>query len=161
MGGSCSGHFPGRLCNQRHCQIRSQGLSFIHARQLWSFPSLRARAPQRPYSLHWALQEFHRTQFLADRRCSRTYFPLMGGGKKLAFRHDRRTGQLIADHLLRHGLPPDKVLAQQAPSSSPRTSWRKAMDAGPPNWLYNLMIGTSAVSWFARQVDFHRQKRAG
>jgi hypothetical protein len=31
------------------------------------------------------------------------------------------------------------------------------MDAGPPNWLYDLLIGTAPMRWFARQVYFHRR----
>jgi digeranylgeranylglycerophospholipid reductase len=85
--------------------------------------------------------------------------PLTGGGIKLAFRYGRRAGQLIADHLLRHGPPPEETLAKEIPSFLKKNMLRKAMDVGPPNWLYNLMIGTAAMRWFARQVYFH--KRAG
>ena len=42
--------------------------------------------------------------------------PLTGGGIRLAFRYGRRAGQLIADHLLRHGPPPEKILATELPS---------------------------------------------
>ena len=31
------------------------------------------------------------------------------------------------------------------------------MDVGPPNWFYNLIIGTPPMRWFARQVYFHRR----
>ena len=87
--------------------------------------------------------------------------PLTGGGIRLAFRYGRRAGQLIADHLLRHGPPPEKILATELPSFMKKRALRKIMDVGPPNWLYNLMIGTPAMNWFARQVYFHKRAEAG
>ena len=87
--------------------------------------------------------------------------PLTGGGIRLAFRYGRRAGQLIADHLLRHGPPPEKILATELPSFTKKRALRKAMDLGPPNWLYDLMIGTPAMNWFARRVYFHKRAEAG
>ena len=87
--------------------------------------------------------------------------PLTGGGIRLAFRYGRRAGQLIADHLLRHGPPPEKMLAAELPSFTKKRALRKIMDLGPPNWFYNLMIGTPAMNWFARQVYFHKRAEAG
>ncbi len=87
--------------------------------------------------------------------------PLTGGGIRLAFRYGRRAGQLIADHLLRHGPPPEKILAIELPSFTKKQALRKIMDVGPPNWFYNLMIGTPAMNWFARQVYFHKRAEAG
>ena len=85
--------------------------------------------------------------------------PLTGGGIRLAFRFGRRAGQLIADHLTRHGPPPDAVLARELPGFARKLLLRTVMEAGPPNWLYNATIGTAAMGWFARQVYFHH--RAG
>jgi len=31
------------------------------------------------------------------------------------------------------------------------------MDMGPPNWLYNIPIGTAPMRLFARKVYFHRR----
>jgi digeranylgeranylglycerophospholipid reductase len=87
--------------------------------------------------------------------------PLTGGGIRLAFRYGRRAGQLIADRLLRHGPPPEKILAAELPSFTKKRALRKIMDIGPPNWLYNLMIGTPAMNWFARQVYFHKRAETG
>lgn len=87
--------------------------------------------------------------------------PLTGGGIRLAFRYGRRAGQLIADHLLRHGPPSEKMLAAELPSFVKKRALRKIMDLGPPNWLYNLMIGTPTMNWFARQVYFHKRAEAG
>jgi digeranylgeranylglycerophospholipid reductase len=87
--------------------------------------------------------------------------PLTGGGIRLAFRYGRRAGQLIADHLLRHGPPPEKILTTELPSFTKKRVLRKVMDLGPPNWLYDLMIGTSAMNWFARRVYFHKRAEPG
>ena len=87
--------------------------------------------------------------------------PLTGGGIRLAFRYGRRAGQLIADHLLRHGPAPKKTLAAELPSFTKKTLLRKVMDIGPPNWFYDLMIGTPAMNWFARQVYFHKRAESG
>jgi digeranylgeranylglycerophospholipid reductase len=87
--------------------------------------------------------------------------PLTGGGIRLAFRYGRRSAQLIADRLLRHGPPPETVLVKELPSFGKKLALRAAMDAGPPNWLYNMLIGTPAMNWFARQVYFHRRAQEG
>ena len=84
--------------------------------------------------------------------------PLTGGGIRLAFRFGRRAGQLIADHLLRQGPPPDRVLAREMPGFGKKLLLRRIMDLGPPNLLYDLAIGTPPMRWFARQVYFHRRQ---
>jgi flavin-dependent dehydrogenase len=84
--------------------------------------------------------------------------PLTGGGIRLAFRFGRRAGQLIADHLLRQGPSPDRVLAREMPGFGKKLLLRRIMDFGPPNLLYDLAIGTPPMRWFARQVYFHRRQ---
>ena len=83
--------------------------------------------------------------------------PLTGGGIRLAFRYGRRAGQLIADHLTRNGPPPELELARELPSFARKLALRAVMDLGPPNWLYNLIIGTPPMRWFANTVYFHRR----
>lgn len=83
--------------------------------------------------------------------------PLTGGGIRLAFRYGRRAGQLIADHLLRHGPPPEAILARELPSFGKKLALRRVMDAGPPNWLYDMVIGTPPMRWFAKKVYFHHR----
>lgn len=86
--------------------------------------------------------------------------PLTGGGIRLAFRYGRRAGQLIADHLMRNGPPPEKVLAREIPSFTKKLMLRRVMDFGPPNLLYDLIIGTPPMRWFAKQVYFHHRSQA-
>ncbi|MGE0006309.1 MAG: NAD(P)/FAD-dependent oxidoreductase [Parvibaculaceae bacterium] len=87
--------------------------------------------------------------------------PLTGGGIRLAFRYGRRAAQLIADHLTRHGPPPELVLAAEIPAMRRKLLLRRIMDGGPPNWLYDLAIGTPVMNWFARKVYFHRRAQPG
>jgi digeranylgeranylglycerophospholipid reductase len=87
--------------------------------------------------------------------------PLTGGGIRLALRYGRRAAQLIADFLTRHGPPPEQALNAEMPSFTRKLALRRVMDLGPPNWLYDLMIGTPAMAWFARQVYFHRRAMPG
>jgi digeranylgeranylglycerophospholipid reductase len=83
--------------------------------------------------------------------------PLTGGGIRLAFRYGRRAAQLIADHLTRNGPPPDLVLKRELPGFAKKQALRTVMDLGPPNWLYDLIIGTPPMRWFANTVYFHRR----
>jgi digeranylgeranylglycerophospholipid reductase len=87
--------------------------------------------------------------------------PLTGGGIRLAFRYGRRAAQLIADHLTRDGPPPGRVLAREMPGFARKLLLRSVMDFGPPNWLYNLLIGTAPMRAVARRIYFHRRAEAG
>lgn len=87
--------------------------------------------------------------------------PLTGGGIRLAFRYGRRSAQLIADHLLRNGPPPETVLVKELPPFGRKLALRALMDVGPPNWLYNLVIGTAPMNWLARQIYFHKRTPRG
>jgi flavin-dependent dehydrogenase len=87
--------------------------------------------------------------------------PMTGGGIRLALRYGRRAGQLIADHLQRGGPLPDAVLAREIPSFGAKLALRRALDLGPPNFLYDLMLSTPLMRWFAQRVYFHRRALAG
>ena len=87
--------------------------------------------------------------------------PMTGGGIRLAFRYGRRAGQLIHDHLTRNGPRPDLALAGELPSFALKLAMRRAMDLGPPNWLFDAVIATPAMRWVARRIYFHRRAQAG
>lgn len=87
--------------------------------------------------------------------------PMTGGGIRLAFRYGRRAGQLIHDHLMRNGPRPDLALAGELPSFTLKLAMRRAMDIGPPNWLFNAIIATPAMRWVAQRIYFHRRAQAG
>lgn len=85
--------------------------------------------------------------------------PLTGGGIALALRYGKLAAQAIADRLLRAGPPPESVIADAMPSFGLKLALRRAMDLGPPNWLYDLLIGTSPMRWTAERIYFHRRGR--
>lgn len=87
--------------------------------------------------------------------------PLTGGGIRLAFRYGRRAGQLIADFLMRHGPPPEVVIGRELPSFAKKQALRAVMDWGPPNWLYDLTIGTPLMRRIAQRIYFHRRAAPG
>jgi flavin-dependent dehydrogenase len=87
--------------------------------------------------------------------------PMTGGGIRLAFRYGRRAAQLIADHLNRNGPNPGPVLQREIPGYGLKLALRSLIEMGPPNWLYNLAIGTPAMRGFARRIYFHRRAAPG
>lgn len=87
--------------------------------------------------------------------------PMTGGGIRLAFRYGRRAGQLIHDHLTRGGPRPDLALAGELPSFTLKLAMRRAMDLGPPNWLFDAIIATPAMRWVAQRIYFHRRAQTG
>jgi flavin-dependent dehydrogenase len=87
--------------------------------------------------------------------------PMTGGGIRLAFRYGRRAGQLIHDHLTRNGPRPDLALAGELPSFTLKLAMRRAMDLGPPNWLFDAIIATPAMRWVAQRIYFHRRAQTG
>jgi hypothetical protein len=68
---------------------------------------------------------------------------------------------LIHDHLMRKGPRPDLALASELPSFALKLAMRRAMDLGPPNWLFDAMITTPAMRWLARLIYFHRRAQPG
>jgi flavin-dependent dehydrogenase len=87
--------------------------------------------------------------------------PMTGGGIRLAFRYGRRAGQLIADHLTRHGPSPGPILQKEIPGFRLKLVLRSLIEMGPPNWLYNLAIGTPVMRGIARRIYFHRRAAPG
>jgi flavin-dependent dehydrogenase len=87
--------------------------------------------------------------------------PMTGGGIRLAFRYGRRAGQLIADHITRNGPAPGPVLQKEIPGFSLKLAMRSLIEMGPPNWIYNLAIGTPVMREIARRIYFHRRAAPG
>jgi flavin-dependent dehydrogenase len=87
--------------------------------------------------------------------------PMTGGGIRLAFRYGRRAGQLIADHLTRSGPAPGPVLHREIPGFGLKLALRSLIEMGPPNWLYDLAIGTPLMRGIARRIYFHRRAAPG
>jgi flavin-dependent dehydrogenase len=87
--------------------------------------------------------------------------PLTGGGIRWALRDGRRAGQLIADRLTRLGPEPHTVLSGDSRSILMKIAKRRALELGPPGWLYNATLSTSPMRWLARRIYFHRRTQSG
>jgi flavin-dependent dehydrogenase len=84
--------------------------------------------------------------------------PATGGGIRLAFHFGRRAGQLIADHLLNLGPPPEMVMARELPRFALKSAMRWALDLAPANPLIDLGLGTLPMRRLAQHVYFHRRR---
>ena len=87
--------------------------------------------------------------------------PMTGGGIRLAFHFGRRAGQAIGDHLLNMGPPPEAVIARELPKFGIKTALRWALDLAPPNWMYNLALGTAPMRVLAQHIYFHKRGAQG
>lgn len=87
--------------------------------------------------------------------------PATGGGIRLAFRHGRRAGQAIADHLLDLGPAPEVALAREMPRFALKRAMRWALDSAPPSWIIDAALATRPMRWLAQHVYFHRRGARG
>jgi flavin-dependent dehydrogenase len=87
--------------------------------------------------------------------------PATGGGIRLAFHYGRRAGQVIADHLLDLGPPPEAALAGEMPRFATKRAMRALLDLAPPEWLVDAVIATRPMRWLAQHVYFHRRGAVG
>ena len=53
------------------------------------------------------------------------------------------------------------MLAREVPSLGAKLMLRRVLDLGPPNFLYDVMLSTPLMRWFAQRVYFHRRSLAG
>lgn len=83
--------------------------------------------------------------------------PLTGGGIVQTLRLGRRTAQLAADWIQAGAEHPATALAREAPRFRTKLLMRRAFDFAPPNWVWNLAIGTLPFKAFARSIYFHRR----
>ncbi len=83
--------------------------------------------------------------------------PLTAGGIFNAVHFGRRAADAIADHLEAGGPHPGPLLARAYPSYVWKRLLRRALDLGPPNWLYNAVLNTGPLRKAARLVYFHTE----
>jgi digeranylgeranylglycerophospholipid reductase len=83
--------------------------------------------------------------------------PLTGGGIVQTLRLGRRTAQLASDWIQAGGEHPARALAREAPRFRRKLLMRRMLDLAPPNWVWNLAIGTAPFRAFAQSVYFHRR----
>ncbi len=91
--------------------------------------------------------------------------PLTAGGIFNAVYFGARAGALVADYLGREGTDPGTATANATEPGAilaaeyPRYRWksqlRRALDLGPPNWLFDASLGTAPLRALARLVYFH------
>jgi flavin-dependent dehydrogenase len=87
--------------------------------------------------------------------------PLTAGGIKLSFEFGRRSAHAIADHLLNAGPPPEQIIDGDLPRFRIKSALRSALSYGPPNWMYDLLIGTPPLRALAQRLYFHRKGGGG
>ena len=87
--------------------------------------------------------------------------PATGGGIGTAFHFGRRAAQLLADHLLHLGPPPEIALAKEMPRFWVQHATRFALDLAPPNTLLSAVLSTPPMRWFAQHVYFRERGGKG
>ncbi|MGE0734574.1 MAG: NAD(P)/FAD-dependent oxidoreductase [Alphaproteobacteria bacterium] len=84
-----------------------------------------------------------------------TVSPLTAGGIFTAFDFGARAGHAVADFLRDGAADPAFTL----PGAYPRYRFKKHLrtlaDLGPPNWLFNILLGTRPMRALAKLVYFH------
>jgi len=83
--------------------------------------------------------------------------PMTAGGIFTAFHHGIDVANAVADWLGGSGPDPAVAIPRTYPRFRFKSLMRRALDLGPPNWLYNLSIGWRPTRAFARLVYFHSQ----
>jgi len=87
--------------------------------------------------------------------------PVTGGGIRYALRFGRRSAQLVADHLLHFGPPPEIALARELPGFAVDHVLRAGLNLAPPHMLLSAAFGTPAIRWLARHIYFRSRGGQG
>ena len=87
--------------------------------------------------------------------------PATGGGIGTAFHFGRRAAQILADHLLHLGPPPEIALAKELRRYWLQRAARFALDQAPPNALLSALLGTPPMRRFAQYVYFRERGGRG
>ena len=83
--------------------------------------------------------------------------PLTAGGIHTALESGWRSGHAIADFLRDNGPHPGAALEPHYPRFRLKRMMRRALDANPPNALYNLLLGNPLFRAVAAEIYFHRR----
>jgi flavin-dependent dehydrogenase len=81
--------------------------------------------------------------------------PLTAGGIHTALQSGREAGHAIAEHLLHGG--PDPTTSVAGSGSAGKKLLRRLLDLGPPNALYDALLGQPAFRALAATVFFHHR----
>jgi flavin-dependent dehydrogenase len=83
--------------------------------------------------------------------------PMTAGGIHNAFHFARRAAQVVGEFLQDQGPEPSRVLAREYPKYRLKGLGRQLLNIGPPDLVFNLLIGSPAFQAFARKVYFHHR----
>lgn len=83
--------------------------------------------------------------------------PLTGGGIHCAFHYGRRAALAVCDYLCDRGPHPGTAMARQYPSFFAKRLARIAMNAAPPNAVFNAALDNAAFRALAHRIYFHRR----
>jgi flavin-dependent dehydrogenase len=83
--------------------------------------------------------------------------PLTAGGIHPAMRLGRAAGIALSDYLLEAGQNPDRVLRSLVPSFTFKQFLRIGFNLEPPDWLYDVALGSRAMRNLAQTLFFHHR----
>ncbi len=83
--------------------------------------------------------------------------PLTAGGIHPAMQLGRAAGIAISDYLRESGADPARVVRGLMPSFTFKQLLRVAFDFEPPNWLYDLALGSRTLRRLAQTIFFHHR----
>jgi len=83
--------------------------------------------------------------------------PLTGGGIHCAFHYGRRAALAVCDYLCDRVLHPGAAMARQYPSFFAKRLARIAMNAEPPNAVFNAVLDNGTFQALAHRIYFHRR----
>ena len=81
--------------------------------------------------------------------------PLTAGGIANAFQYSRRAAQLVSDHLLDDGPPPEHILVEELPRYRAKRLLRTAYDSFGGDRLTEALLESPMARRIAREVFFH------
>jgi flavin-dependent dehydrogenase len=83
--------------------------------------------------------------------------PLTAGGIHPAMQLGRAAGIAISDYLLESGPDPARLVRGLVPSFRFKRLLRLAFDLAPPNWAFDVALGSRAMRHLAQTVFFHHR----
>jgi flavin-dependent dehydrogenase len=83
--------------------------------------------------------------------------PLTGGGIHCAFHYGRRAALAVCDYLCNRGPHPGWAMARQYPRFFAKRLARIAMNAAPPNTVFNAALDNGVFRALAHRIYFHRR----
>jgi flavin-dependent dehydrogenase len=83
--------------------------------------------------------------------------PLTGGGIHMALEHGARAGHVVADFLEGAGVEPGVWAERMYPRFRVKRALRFVFDRWQRDWVFDLLLGSSAMRRLASEVYFHNR----